>query len=175
MVDEADASGLLASLVHATAALRAMTIQIGVVAPSPGSLSDRLRAALEQQGAHFLVAPLVHPRYRRDARSTVPERAEPFTRSDTVLHSGQWGSQIVGMLSPWLRLDAAAEPTRRRSEAAFLQEIAWASHLTISTLLLPPPGLDCLNYARHVNQAALSAPHLQLLVRVPLCAPAAEG
>ena len=82
-----------------------------------------------RQGCELLVAPLAHPRYRRDHRRP---RDEPATRSDLLLHSGQWGRQVVGKLSPWLQLDSPHAAIRRRSEAAFRQEIAWAAHLGLA-------------------------------------------
>lgn len=56
-------------------------------------------AALEQHllcGFDFVVAPLVHPRYRRPAPTSLPRGAfqPPFTRSDLLLTSAQWSGQV---------------------------------------------------------------------------------
>jgi hypothetical protein len=40
-------------------------------------------------------------------------------------------SQVVGKVSQWINLDAAHEPTRKNSEMAFKQELAWATHLQV--------------------------------------------
>ena len=77
----------------------------------------------------------------------------------------------MGKLSPWLQLDSPHQSLRRRSEEAFKQEITWAAHLSITSLLLDAPPTDCANLARHVQWACLSAAHSQFLVRVPLNAP----
>ena len=47
-------------------------------------------------GFDFLVAPLVHSRYRRPALSSLPKGtlAAPFTRSDLILTSSQWSNQV---------------------------------------------------------------------------------
>ena len=115
----------------------------------------------------LLVTPLAHPRYCRDHKRP---RSEPMTRSDLLLSSNQWGKHIVGKLSPWLQLDSPHEAIRRRSEEAFKAEVAWAAHLGLQAVLLPPPPLDCTNYARLVQWACASTQHLRFFVRVAIAA-----
>ena len=83
-------------------------------------------------GFDFLVAPLAHPRHRRPAPSardpSAPQPA-PFARSDLLLNSTQWSSQVVGKTSPWIDADSASAPSRRDGEAALRQELMWAAHL----------------------------------------------
>jgi hypothetical protein len=198
----------------------AQRVDIGIDPGVPGDVQVALASALELQ-AQFLVTPIVHPRYRRLVvlqSATQPRRSEPLTRSDLLLHSGQWGQQILGKLSPWLQLDsphdtarpasaslrssrgcsrgcsasaaaatvaaaavaaaaAAATATasisaqpqpypkphpthtpsltpsltstqvRKSAEAAFRQEVQFASHLALHALLLPAPSERCVNYA----------------------------
>ena len=146
-----------------------MHLGVDVGGSSP-NLRETLIAAL-QSGAGFAVVPLFHPRYRRDHQKS---RSEPATRSDLLLNSEQWSEQVVGKLSPWLQLDSPHAHIRRRSEEAFKQEIAWATHLSITNLLLDAPTASSVNYARFVQWACLSAPHMHLLVRVPICSPPAQ-
>ena len=93
-----------------------------------------------------------------------------MTRSDLVLNSQQWGQRVVGKISPWLQLDSPHTAIRRRSEEAFKQEIAWAAHLGLPAVLLPPPGPDATNYARLLQWACLSTQHLKFVIRVPIAA-----
>ena len=75
------------------------------------------------------------------------------------------------------RIASAAEKcaqVRLSSELAFKQEVAWATHLSVPAVLLPAPGLSCANYARQINQLALSATYLQLWVSVPTSAPCVD-
>lgn len=65
-------------------------------------------------GFDYIVAPLVHPRYERFSDKVV--RDEPWTRSDMLLSSYQWGSGVVGKLSTWIDLDSENQTIRRRSE-----------------------------------------------------------
>ena len=56
---------------------------------------DDLLKLAHEVGLEFVVIPLYHPRYRRDWRlSSV--RTGPLTRSDLVLPSSDWISNIVG-------------------------------------------------------------------------------
>ena len=135
----------------------------------PADLPTSVAQLSKLPGASFLVTPLAHPRYRRDHKRP---RDEPMTRSDLVLNSAQWNKHVVGKISPWLQLDSPHAAIRRRSEEAFKEEVAWAQHLGLSFLLLPPPSPDgCANYARLVQWACLATQHIKLLIRVPIAAP----
>ena len=144
------------------------SVVLGVdLAAPPADLPERL-ASLKRLGATLLVTPLAHPRYRRDHTRPLDE---PMTRSDLLLSSGVWGKHVVGRLSPWLEVDSPHAHIRRRSEEAFKQEVAWAAHLGLPALLLPPPPPDGPNYVRLVQWACASTQHMKLLVRVPIAAP----
>ena len=136
-------------------------------------LSDTLSLGLD-----FLVAPLAHPRHRRPAPTardpTAPAPA-PFARSDLLLNSSQWSSQVVGKTSPWIDADSPSDAYRRDSEAALRQELSWAAHLSLHAVLLPPPKLGAANYARIVNQFLGALSHTALWVRVPLVDPAVDA
>ena len=129
-------------------------------------------------GFDFLVTPLAHPRHRRpapSARDPSSPQPAPFARSDLLLNSSQWSSLVVGKTSPWIDPDAASRPLRRDSEAALRQELAWAAHLSLHAVLLPPPALKAANYARLVNQFLGALSHTALWVRVPVVAPEVES
>ena len=146
-------------------------IQYGVdLCAPPPELTDRIDL-LKRLGASLLVSPLAHPRYRRDHLRPLDE---PMTRSDLVVNSNTWNKHIVGKLSPWLQLDSPHAHIRRRSEEAFKQEVAWAAHLGLSALMLPPPTPDCPNYVRLVQWACASTQHMKFLVRVPIAADEAD-
>jgi protein arginine N-methyltransferase 5 len=147
-------------------------MDIGVDTGVAADLKSEHAIATQRWQASFLLHPLAHPRHRRDARKPCVEQ---WARSDLVLDSAKWGQQIVGKLSPWLQLDSAHLAIRQQSEAAFKQELAWAAHLTLTAVQVPPPGLDCVNYARCINQVLQATQHLQIWVRVPLQAPAASA
>ncbi len=147
-----------------------MQVQVGVDAGAVVDLAAELKEATERWGASFLTAPLAHPRHRRDARGSC---VDAWTRSDLVLNSTQWGQQVVGKLSAWVvpRLDSCHVEIRRKAEAAFQQELAWAAHLTLAAVLAPPPPPGGVNYARCVSGVLHATQHMQIWVTVPLSAP----
>lgn len=110
-------------------------------------------------GFDFVMAPLVHPRYRRPAPTALPRGTflPPFTRSDLLLSSSQWAGQVVGKVSPWIDCDSPSPALARDSAAALQQELAWAAHLSLQAVVLPPPPqpLNAANYARILNQVPL--------------------
>ncbi len=54
---------------------------------------------------------------------------------------------------------------------AFKQEIAWATHLSLSACLCPPVYWNCANYASCLNSSLHNLQAMQLWVRVPLVVP----
>ena len=65
----------------------------------------------------FIVAPLVHPRYyRNDAAGVTKQRDDPLTRSDMLLSTNDWGTVVVGKLSPWICLHSAFDSARKNAE-----------------------------------------------------------
>jgi PRMT5 TIM barrel domain len=75
----------------------------------------------------------------------------------------------------WIDLDSTCQETRRASEAAFKQELAWVSHLSLAAVLLPTPKPNaCANYARCVNQVTQELNYVQAWVRIPLVHPVEE-
>ncbi|DAZ97411.1 TPA: hypothetical protein N0F65_011295 [Lagenidium giganteum] len=116
-----------------------------------------------------VIAPLFHPRFKRDDHQVSDDRLGPMSRSDLVLDSRGWTSSVIGGVSKWINLDSSCPRVRLAAEKVFKQEIAWASHLSVPAVLLPTPSAQkCSNYARVLNQSATQAQYLQFWVRVPL-------
>lgn len=77
-------------------------------------------------------------------------------------------------MSDWLELDSPDEGIRFDSEMALKQEVAYASYLSIHTLILPAPKnrKHVADYARSVMAALDSTSYLQLSVMIPVSDPA---
>ena len=117
----------------------------------------------------FIVVPLVHPRFRRDARGVSATRPRPFTRSDRVFPSSKWSQFVVGRTSKWFDFQSAQATVRRDSETALLQEVMWATHLAVPAIILPTPqSFRCSNYARTINRCLQQSSTLQFWVEIPL-------
>ncbi|OQS03460.1 arginine N-methyltransferase [Thraustotheca clavata] len=128
---------------------------------------------LYEERISCIVAPLFHPRFRRDANVISDNRDGPETRSDLVLDSRGWTSSVVGLLSTWVDFDSSCELIRLTAEKVFKQEIAWASHLSLAAVMTPSlhATRSNANYARLLNQAATQAQYTQFWVKVPLYYP----
>ena len=141
-------------------------------------LHDSFQDTAVALGFDFVATPLAHPRFRRDASGVSDARCDAFTRSDLELTSSQWTTMVVGKVSRWLDLDSACERVRVASEAALRQEAAWATHVAVPAVLLPPIPRrhPCVNYARVVNQLVSQAPSgLAVWLEVPLTDPRLGG
>ncbi|TIB36818.1 hypothetical protein E3P86_02369 [Wallemia ichthyophaga] len=81
---------------------------------------------------------------------------------------------IIAFVSDWLELDSPDEGIRFDSEMALKQEVAYASYLSIHTLILPAPKnrKHVADYARSVMAALDSTSYLQLSVMIPVSDPA---
>ncbi|KAG8140981.1 putative Protein arginine N-methyltransferase 5 protein [Naja naja] len=78
--------------------------------------------AVARQGFDFLCMPIFHPRYKREFfQEPAKHRPGPQTRSDLLLSGRDWGTLIVGKLSPWIRADSKLEKVRRNSEAFWMR------------------------------------------------------
>ncbi|TIB95209.1 NPL4-domain-containing protein [Wallemia mellicola] len=80
---------------------------------------------------------------------------------------------IIAFASDWLELDSPDEGIRFDSEIALKQEVAYASYLSIHTLILPPPRNRKFisDYARSVMAALDSSTYLQISVMIPVSDP----
>lgn len=134
-------------------------------------LNEQLYSATNV-GYHFIVIPFVHPRYRRELISgKCKNREEPLTRSDLVLTSQDWNRLVVGKLSPYLEIDCEVEHVRKQSEAVFLQELEFASHLSLPAILLPLHSSKCMNMARILNSKMSGGCTYQVWVQTPMVVP----
>lgn len=141
-------------------------------------LQETLEASFEC-GFDFLIAPLVHPRYRRRPTRQLPngQLAAPFTRSDLLLNSTRWSSQIVGRASPWIDCDSRNAPLAADSCAALQQELEWAAHLTLQAVVLPSIAqpMGAASYARILNQVMNGLSNMALWQPIPLALPSASN
>jgi protein arginine N-methyltransferase 5 len=80
---------------------------------------------------------------------------------------------MVGLASDWIELDSQVEGIRFDSELALRQEIAYATHLHLQTLILPAPrNMEYVtDYARCVADILQTPGFLQLSIRIPISDP----
>ena len=80
---------------------------------------------------------------------------------------------VIATASDWLELDSEVEGIRFDSELALKQELAFASHLHVTTVVLPQPRNKAfiMDYARCIADILASPGYLQLLIRIPIVDP----
>lgn len=121
-------------------------------------------------GFHYIVVPFIHPRYRRELiAGKAKDRVAPITRSDLVLTSQDWNRLIVGKFSDYLEVDCEIEHVRKQSEKLFLQELEFASHLSLPAVLLRLFSGNNTNLARILYSKVSNGCSYQVWVHMPMC------
>lgn len=126
-----------------------------------------------KSGFDFVCLPIVNPRYKREfIYGPAKDRPGAVTRSDLVLTGQDWSSLIVGKTSPWIQMNSRVDVIRKNSEAAFKQELAFASHLSVPAVLMQLKSGDVTNMARCLNEHLTNSYfQQQYWVQVPLISP----
>ncbi|SNX82435.1 related to protein arginine N-methyltransferase [Melanopsichium pennsylvanicum] len=112
-------------------------------------------------------------------------KAPAFKRSEVNLSKLEETEGVIALASQWIELDSPDEGVRLDCELALRQELAYASYLGISNVVLPPPSSDparrpfLADYARAINSclssgSAESAPAgawMTLAIQLPISSP----
>ncbi|KAI9323662.1 PRMT5 arginine-N-methyltransferase-domain-containing protein [Dichotomocladium elegans] len=122
-------------------------------------------------GHDFVAMPIVHPKYNRvlKCKSGDPWRDAPvYSRDDLTLRKAQWSDAVAGILSDWYELESPDPDVRLNSELALKQEVAFASHLGLFSVITArlDPTKSIANFARVLNQIATGLTFTQMWVRV---------
>ncbi len=147
--------------------------KIAIGAEYPFTLD--LKAVLEdasETNLNFVSVPLFHPRLRRDANGVSDMRKGSRTRSEFAIDYNEWSSFVIGTMSPWIQLDNRDHRLRIGAEKALEEEYAYANHLGLQSVFMPPVSVSNLtnsNYARVLRQMCsrfpLTSPHM--IIKVP--------
>lgn len=126
-----------------------------------------------ESGFDFITIPIVNPRFEREFQLDKPASARtgPLTRSDLLLASSDWGSLVVGRVSPTIDTDSPLPTVRANSEARLAQEMKYASHLGLPAIMVRLHGREHTNLARLVSNHIAKGAGFQVWVQVPLVAP----
>ncbi|XP_042904254.1 protein arginine N-methyltransferase 5 isoform X2 [Parasteatoda tepidariorum] len=154
-------------------------VSCGISYHNINDIYDALSSA-SASGYGFIVAPIVHPRFRREfLDGKARNRSGAFTRSDLVLSSQDWSTLVVGRISSWIDLDSSVYSIRRNSEKALDQELNYAAHLSLPAVLVTPSSSNCINLARHIYTKVLGSsghqPNYNVWVYVPMRSAADES
>lgn len=134
-----------------------------------------IRSALQvasDAGYNFVCFPIVHPRFKREfLTGKCKDRSGPFTRSDLILPGTDWNTLIVGKISPYIDVDCPLPAQRKQYEAAFLQELQYASHLSLPAIMVTLRGKNITNLARILSNKVQASCSYQIWVHVPMECP----
>ncbi|KAI8065879.1 PRMT5 arginine-N-methyltransferase-domain-containing protein [Gongronella butleri] len=133
-----------------------------------------VNAAMED-GHDFVASPLAQPSFRRFIEGTAPKdamttwRNSPvFDRDDLLVTNAKHADMLVGVLAAWYAFDSDDQELRTNSELALKQELAWATHLGLLSVMLPCLPKNVANLARALNGAMTTVSYTQLWVQVPV-------
>ena len=135
-----------------------------------------LQGTLElSYGARFDFVALALTHGRQSEEGDGPQDVDgPLTRSDRLLSSERWATEVVGCVSTWVATDSTDPAARELAQRTVKREISWAQHLNLPAILLPTPEFSCLNYARIICTVMVKAVHApNVWMRVPLSWPSA--
>lgn len=111
-------------------------------------ISSSITAATES-GYRFISTPIVHPRLERDVlQKNANEWDNYFTRPDLVLNTHDWSHYVVGRVSSWLNLESEVAHIRKNSEKVLEQELNYAAHLGLTTVVIEINSANCINLSR---------------------------
>ena len=111
---------------------------------------------IENDYYDFAIVNIFHDLNLRD-ESTIKSREIATTLSPTAIDSSYWQGYLYAKVSNhFVNCDSPFEHVRQRSEAILTQEIDFAIHLGIQTVVLELPGVDMCpridNLARILNR-----------------------
>lgn len=112
-------------------------------------------------------------------------KAPAFKRSEVNLTKLEETEGVLALASQWIELDSPDEGVRLDCELALRQELAYASYLGISNVVVPPPSSDparrpfLADYARAINSclasgSAETAPAgswMSITIQLPISSP----
>lgn len=147
--------------------------KIAIGAEYPFTLD--MKMVLEDASAtnlNFVSVPLFHPRFRRDAHGISDKRMGCRARSEFAIDYNEWTSFVIGNMSNWIQINNVHERTRITAEKVLQEEYAYANHLGLQAVFMPPVNLSSTantNYARFLRHLCSSFPLTspQMIVKVP--------
>jgi type II protein arginine methyltransferase len=121
-------------------------LEYPIVPDLQGCLTEALRCSYT-----FIVAPIVHPRFRRQHTGQNSGNSGGFTRSDMVLAPQDWTTRIVGKLSPYLNVDSVVPSVQQHHEDSLREELNYCRGLGLPAVILRMSGEKNNNLARIVQ------------------------
>lgn len=86
-----------------------------------------------------------------------------------MLTSSSWCNLVIGALNGNFDLDSPLSDARSRSHKDLLEQVDWASHLSLPSIVIPAPKTsNCANYAKTVAGLVFSRSTMRFTCRIPI-------
>lgn len=134
----------------------------------PGSIQEALNEASEE-GYHFIVTYIIHPKYVRDTENK--NQPQAISRTDRILTGSEWNRLIVGMLTPTINVDSEIPFIRESNTRLLRQELGFAGHLGLPAIMITLTQPVNANLARILYNTMLAGIGYQIWIKIPMVHP----
>lgn len=108
---------------------------------------------LKANGYDAVVTPIVNPQCGRSfTDETLRQRHNVFSRSDLILEANDWHQRIIAKVTDTIDCDSPDDTFRRHSERVLQQELLFAEHLSIASVVIRLHSERTVNLARVVSR-----------------------
>lgn len=143
-------------------------ISVGIYVSCPPNIKGAIETIFEY-GYHFLVTQLTHPNYTRILQNG--KFPASIGRTDRVLKSSEWSRLVVGELTSHIDVDSEIDHIREHSKELFLQELGFATHLSVPAILIYLSKPNNIQLARILNDKLNSGFSYSVWINIPMIHP----
>ncbi|XP_039286145.1 protein arginine N-methyltransferase 5 [Nilaparvata lugens] len=119
-------------------------------------------------GFAYICIPIVNSHFKREFfEGKAKDRKGAFTRSDLCLSSFDWAA-VIGKVSPYIDCDSINEYVRKSSEATLLDELNYACHVNMAAVMIPLTGPNVVNLSRVIMSKLVPTTSIQIWLKVPM-------
>lgn len=144
-------------------------VTMGRYISAPADLRDSMAFLERETRFSYVVVPLFHPGMRR--LSAPHSEDMPLSRSCRLLEGKDWSSRVVGEVAKHIDVDSINEVVRENSEKILLEELDYATHLSVAAVIIHLRSERCTNLAHFINKWLTEQVHLHAWIHMPLVNP----
>jgi len=139
----------------------------GLIVDNKPTLEEAIQVASEAY-MDFVIAPLFKPSTTQQQQVT-PLLESTISSTEKYLNSQEWSHIVVAKVDWCKQLDHSDTKVRQQAESRFIQELNFASYMSLPAVLLPTPnGKRFANYARVVNDALRKSNYTTIWMQFPI-------
>ncbi|KAJ8952111.1 hypothetical protein NQ314_007604 [Rhamnusium bicolor] len=143
-------------------------MSVGLYVSCPANIKGAIETIFEY-GYHFIVTQITHPNYARVLQNG--KFPQNIGRTDRVLKSSEWSRLVVGELTASIDVDSEVDHIREHSKHLFLQELGFATHLSVPAILIQLTKPNNIQLAHILNAKLTSGFSYSVWVNLPIIHP----